>query len=59
LVALVACKQQPRDDSKTSGPNFAENIRPTEPRSPQDELAGLIVPEGFEITLFASEPDID
>jgi putative heme-binding domain-containing protein len=61
LISLVACKQnqQPADDSKTSGPNFSENIRPTDPRSPEEELAGFIVPEGFEITLFASEPDID
>ncbi len=59
LASLNACKQPARDDSKTSGPNFAENIRPTEPRSPEEELAGFIVPEGFEITLFASEPDID
>lgn len=59
LVCLFACKQQPADDSKTSGPNFTENIRPTDPRTPQEELAGFIVPEGFEITLFASEPDID
>ncbi|HEX8059700.1 MAG TPA: dehydrogenase, partial [Cyclobacteriaceae bacterium] len=60
LIVVFACKpQQPRDDSKTSGPNFAENIRPTDPRTPEEERAGFIVPEGFEITLFASEPDID
>ncbi|MEJ0030473.1 MAG: PVC-type heme-binding CxxCH protein [Bacteroidota bacterium] len=60
LSLLFACtKPAPRDDSKTSGPNFAENIRPTDPRTPEEELAGFIVPEGFEITLFASEPDID
>ena len=59
IASLESCTQKPRDDSKTSGPNFAENIRPTEPRTPEDELAGFIVPEGFEITLFASEPDID
>jgi putative heme-binding domain-containing protein len=59
IVSLAACKQAPRDDSNTKGPAFSENIRPTEPRSPEEELAGFIVPEGFEITLFASEPDID
>jgi putative heme-binding domain-containing protein len=59
-AAVVSCKQQqPHDDSKTSGPNFAENIRPTEPRTPEEELSGFIVPDGFEITLFASEPNID
>lgn len=59
LVSLVGCTQKPVDDSKTKGPNFSENIRPTEPRTPEEELAGFIVPEGFEITLFASEPNID
>lgn len=61
VLCLFACKQKPAivDDSKTSGPNFSENIRPTDPRTPEEELAGFIVPEGFEITLFASEPDID
>ena len=49
----------PRDDSKTKGGPFNENIRPTDPRTPEEERAGFIVPEGFEITLFASEPDID
>ena len=35
-----------------------QNIRPTEARTPEAERAGFTVPEGFEITLFASEPDI-
>jgi putative heme-binding domain-containing protein len=59
IVTFSACKQQPADDSKTKGGPFSENIRPTEPRTPEEELKGFIVPEGFEITLFASEPDID
>ncbi|HZY79351.1 MAG TPA: PVC-type heme-binding CxxCH protein, partial [Cyclobacteriaceae bacterium] len=59
MVLAVACTQQSRDDSNTKGGPFAENIRPTEPRTPEEELKGFIVPEGFEITLFASEPDID
>jgi putative heme-binding domain-containing protein len=59
IVSLSSCTQQPRDDSYTKGGPFAENIRPTDPRTPEEELKGFIVPEGFEITLFASEPDID
>jgi putative heme-binding domain-containing protein len=59
LFVLVSCSQPPRDDSKTSGPNFSENIRPTDPRSAEEERAGFILPEGFEIELFASEPNID
>lgn len=61
MSALViwSCNPQPRDDSKTSGPQFNENIRPTDPRTPEEERLGFILPPGFEIQLFASEPDID
>jgi putative heme-binding domain-containing protein len=60
LTALWNCAPpKPRDDSKTKGPAFKENIRPTDPRTPDEEHAGLIVPPGFEVQLFASEPDID
>ncbi|MBA4056771.1 MAG: dehydrogenase, partial [Marivirga sp.] len=54
-----SCEPQQRDDSKTSGPQFSENIRPTGPRTPEEERLGFILPPGFEIQLFASEPDID
>src|SRR5437764_10974723 len=37
---------------------FAENIRTTEPLSPADEEKTFHLPPGFEIHLFASEPDI-
>lgn len=37
---------------------FAENVRTTEPLSPADELKSFHLPPGFEIQLFASEPDI-
>ena len=58
-LSIWSCEQKPKDDSKTSGPIFNENIRPTDPRTPEEELAGFILPPGFEIQLFASEPDID
>jgi putative heme-binding domain-containing protein len=61
LLAVLAwnCSTPPRDDSKTSGGPFNENIRPTDPRTPEEEQKGFILPPGFEIELFASEPDID
>ena len=34
-------------------------VRSSEPRSPEEELAALRVPDGFEIHLFASEPQIN
>ena len=59
LSFLSSCEEKPRDDSQTSGANFKENIRPTEPRTAEEERKGFILPAGFEIELFASEPDIE
>src|SRR3954471_19356169 len=67
ILVLIACslaplscdKKQTNDDSLYSGPKFSENIRSNDPRTPEQELAGLKVPPGFEVTLFASEPNID
>ncbi len=46
------------DDSRFSGPKFREHIRSTEARTPEEERAGFLLPDGFEIELYASEPDI-
>jgi putative heme-binding domain-containing protein len=59
MAVLAGCDTSPRDDRNTSGSNFNENIRPTGPRTAEEEKAGFILPPGFEIELFASEPDID
>ena len=37
---------------------FAENIRKTEPLTPEQELRSFHVPPGFEVQLVAAEPDI-
>ena len=37
---------------------FAELVRPTEPLTPEQELAAFHLPPGFEIQLVASEPDL-
>ncbi|GAB3278828.1 hypothetical protein GCM10027347_53260 [Larkinella harenae] len=46
----------------TSTPNdrakFGDNVRTTAFRTPEEERLGFHLPEGFEITLFAAEPDI-
>ena len=42
----------------TSHDKFADHVRTTEFQTPEQEKAGFTLPEGFEITLFASEPDI-
>jgi putative heme-binding domain-containing protein len=46
------------DDSLYSGILFNQNIRSTTARTPEEERAGFKLPPGFEITLFASEPEI-
>src|SRR5688500_17309285 len=46
------------NDSLYSGTKFNEHIRSTDARTPEDERKGFKLPEGFEINLFASEPEI-
>ena len=59
---LVACNEKGSDqeanDSRFSGKKFSEHIRSTEARTPEEERSGFLLPEGFEIQLYASEPDI-
>ena len=62
LVAFTGCQdkasREGADDSRFSGKKFSEHIRSTEARTPEEERAGFKVPDGFEIQLYASEPDI-
>jgi putative heme-binding domain-containing protein len=37
---------------------YGEGVRPSDKRTPQDELAGFHVPPGFVVELVAAEPDI-
>lgn len=37
---------------------YAQHVRTTDFQSPEDEQKSFVVPEGFKVTLFASEPDI-
>lgn len=59
-VCLTNCGGEKKQDEKRdfSGDKFKDNVRVTEARSPEDERKGFKLPDGFEITLFASEPDI-
>jgi putative heme-binding domain-containing protein len=45
-------------DTRTAAEVFGEMVRPTPWLSPRDQLAGFHVPPGFEVRLFASEPEI-
>jgi len=67
IVALFfvfsGCRNPSGTNDKTtaaidSSDHFADNIRKTEFQSPEEERKAFRLPPGFEITLFASEPDI-
>lgn len=60
FIASIACKNasQEKDDREFSGDKFSVHIRTTEARTPEEEMLGFKLPEGFEITCFASEPQI-
>jgi putative membrane-bound dehydrogenase-like protein len=59
LCFLVGCiGSQKKKQHNTPKEKFAEHVRSTAFRTPEEEQAGFTLPPGFEITLFASEPDI-
>ena len=57
VVILQSCKDG-KQESDESSDKFADNIRVTDFQTPEEEQASFKLPPGFEITLFASEPDI-
>ncbi|GAB3938028.1 PVC-type heme-binding CxxCH protein [Larkinella terrae] len=59
LLYAQGCNR-PRKESEQAKEKakFANNVRTTEFRTPEEERLGFTLPEGFEVTLFASEPDI-
>lgn len=58
IAAVIACNSQQVDTREFAGEKFKANIRITDARTPEEERVGFKVPDGFEINLFASEPDI-
>ncbi len=47
-----------KNDSLYGGSKFNDHVRSTDAQTPEEERKGFKLPEGFEIELFASEPDI-
>ncbi|MEO6681479.1 MAG: PVC-type heme-binding CxxCH protein [Ginsengibacter sp.] len=61
LFLLQSCKNSTNSQTETtkdSTDKFADNVRQTPWLSPEEERKSFKLPDGFEITLFASEPDI-
>lgn len=57
--ALSACQWScNNNDTTASSDRFSAHVRTTEHQTPEEEMAGFKLPPGFEVTLFASEPDI-
>ncbi|HUG91620.1 MAG TPA: PVC-type heme-binding CxxCH protein [Planctomycetaceae bacterium] len=55
VLVLLACNSPP---VRAGDDPFAALVRPTPPRTPEEERAGFRVPDGFEVQLFAAEPQI-
>lgn len=57
LASLYSC-QTKTVPQPTEEQDVGRNIRTTDPLTPEEERLALQLPEGFEVQLFASEPDI-
>ena len=63
VLLLTGCTKKDSNENTAdadlfSGKIFREDIRSTEARKPEEEQKGFKLPDGFEIELYASEPDI-
>lgn len=59
LAAVQGCKLPTKDEKRGANrAKFGDNVRTTAFRTPEEERLGFHLPEGFEVTLFAAEPDI-
>ncbi len=61
ILLYTSCTEksnQASEEGRFDGPKFREHIRSTTARTPEEQRAGFVLPDGFEIQLYASEPDI-
>lgn len=58
LCSVWGCIRPSKEKHNTAKEKFTEHVRTTAFRTPEEEKEGFTLPPGFEITLFAAEPDI-
>jgi len=63
LLFIASCEKKPNEadydpDAFVDPELFKDHIRTTDFQTPEQEMAGFHLPPGFEINLYASEPDI-
>ncbi|MCR9016695.1 PVC-type heme-binding CxxCH protein [Aquiflexum gelatinilyticum] len=61
FILLQSCRQQSQEQAESPQADadiYAEHVRTAEFQTPEEERLDFVLPEGFEVTLFASEPDI-
>src|SRR5687768_4108464 len=57
-IALTGLLSAAMQTASAEEDPFAAGVRPTEPLSPAEEQKTFTLPPGFEIQLFAAEPEI-
>jgi putative heme-binding domain-containing protein len=61
LLILLSCQKSSKENLNelaTGEEIYAEHVRTSKFQTPEEERLSFILPPGFEVTLFASEPDI-
>ncbi|MCL6258708.1 c-type cytochrome [Aquiflexum sp. TKW24L] len=61
FALFPSCRQPSPEQSESTSAAvdiYAEHIRTSKFQTPEEERLDFVLPEGFEVTLFASEPDI-
>ena len=59
LILFQGCSSSPEETTENQEEDiYAEHVRTSRFQTPEEERQSFMLPEGFEVTLFASEPDI-